>query len=143
MSTSKPRFSESTLVPVELSTGATIPLRPIKAAKTNNVYHAVLKSDGRGGHKHPGKWGVKVDASVVGGSLPEKVTIAGVTIVGVKGTSQGGNPKMTYSERISVEGLGERQFKLTISELKDGVFNVGGSLNRPGGGGSQTVATSL
>ena len=71
------------------------------------------------------------------------MTQLNVTVNGVPGVSQGGNQKVTFSERINVEGLGERQFKLSISKISDEVFNVGGSLNRPGGGGSQKVATSL
>lgn len=135
-------FSDTTIVPVELSTGATIPLRPIKA-KSGNTYHAVLKSDGRGGYKHPGKFGVKVAGPVVGGKLPESVVVNGERIRGTYGESQGGNPKVSFSARIDVPGLGERMLRLTISSLKDGNFNVGGSLNRPGGSSGAPAAESL
>jgi hypothetical protein len=121
----------TTVVPVDLSTGASIPLRPT-LAKNGNVYHAVLKGKANGSTFDPGKYGVKVDKTVVGGSLPKEATIAGKTVSAVAGTTVSGNPKVSF--RASVEIAGEKRImRLSISALPNGDFNVSGALVRLGG----------
>lgn len=129
------------IVSVDLSTGASIPLRPIKA-KTGNVYHAVLKRKMDGSFYNPGKYGVKVDSSVVGGSLPTSVKLAGTTVSAVAGTTQSGNRKVTFNAPVTIEGE-TRVLRLSISALPNGDFNVSGVLNRPGGGSGTSAVSSL
>jgi hypothetical protein len=129
------------IIAVELSTGASIPLRPI-LAKTGNVYHAVLKQKADETYYNPGKYGVKVDKSVVGGSLPKSAKLAGTTVSAVPGVTQSGNRKVTFNASVTIEGE-SRNLRLSISALPNGDFNVSGVLNRPGGGAGSKAATSL
>lgn len=129
------------IVTVELSTGASIPLRPI-SAKTGNIYHAVLKRKNDGSFYNPGKYGVKVDASVIGGSLPKSAKLAGTTVSAVPGTTQSGNTKVTFSADVVIDGQ-PRKLRLSISALPGGDFNVSGVLNRPGGAFGTAAASSL
>jgi hypothetical protein len=140
--TQKKTNLETTPIMVELSTGASLPLRPIKA-KSGNVYHAILKAKADGSKYNPGPRGQKVAPSVVGGDLPDTVKVAGETIKMDAGTTKDkGNRKVSCSQKVNVEGLGERVVRLHISALPDGTFNVSGSLNRPGGS-AQVAATAL
>lgn len=123
---------ESNPVMVELSTGASIPLRPITAKKSNNVYHATLKTKASGEKYFPGAYGVKVNPSVVGGSLPTHVIVGGTTFQAEHGKTQGGNTKVSFKGAVSIDG-NDRTLRLSISALPDGNFNVSGSLTRAGG----------
>lgn len=132
---------DTTPVTVELSTGASLPLRPI-AAKTGNIYHAVLKSKKDGTRYNPGKYGVKCAPSVVGGSLPTSAKVNGRAINGTPGTTTSGNIKVTFKADLEIDGQA-RKLSLQISKLPDGNFNVSGVLNRPGSGSNGAATSSL
>jgi hypothetical protein len=132
----------SRVVVVELSTGTSIPLRPTTSKKTGNLYHAVLKSGSRGLYD-PGKYGVKVAPSVVGGSLPNAAKVEGISVKGERGrTATSDNEKVTFSANVKVDGQ-ERRLRLSISKLPDGNFNVSGVLARPGGSKNAAPTSSL
>lgn len=128
------------VVPVELSTGTSLPLRPFQA-KTGNIYHAILKRKNDGSLYNPGKYGVKVDSAVVGGKLPDHVTVSGTRVNATPGTTTTGNRKVTFNAPVMIEGQ-SRVLRLSISALPNGDFNVSGVLNRPGGQAGAAV-TSL
>lgn len=117
---------------VKLSTGAVLPYRPA-TAKSGNVYHTILNP---ATGKAPGKFGVNVSAPVVGGKLPTHATILGVKVPLASGVvEQSGNAKVSATNVPVVLDGEPRSFSLSISQTPRG-FNVRGSLNRPGGGGS-------
>lgn len=125
---------------VELSTGASIPLRPT-TAKNGNVYHAVLGKKANGQTYVP-RFGRRVAPSVVGGSLPEKVMVAGAAVAGEPGTTSSGYKKVSFAQRVEIDGQ-ERNLYLSISKVSNDVYNVIGRLTRPGGGGASAVAVEL
>lgn len=135
--------NEQNPINIELSTGATLPLRPLKA-KSGNTYHAVLKSKADGTRYNPGKYGVKVAPSVVGGALPESVVVFGHKLTATKGVTQSGNTKVSFAGTVDADlPGGKRAVRLSISQLPDGNFNVSGVISRPGGGSVGTAVSSL
>lgn len=125
-------------IAVELSTGASIPLRGVKSVKTDNVYHAILKRKLDGSFYNPRKYGVKVDKTVIGGALPKSVKVSGSTVSAVEGKTMSGNRKVTFNAPVKVDGQ-DRVLHLSISALPNGDFNVSGSLHRPGGASGRAV----
>lgn len=127
-----------TPVMVELSTGASLPLRPAVAKKTGNPYHTILK-----GNKPAGRYGVKVDPAVVGGALPTSIKAFGKTIAKKDGVTQSGNTKVSFTETVETPA-GPRILSISISMLDNGkAYNVLGSLHRPGGAGGAKALASL
>jgi hypothetical protein len=120
------------IIKVELSTGVSLPFRGMRSAKSGNMYHAILKPKLDGSYYDPGKYGVKVAASVVGGSLPKTVKLNGATLAGVPGHTVSGNRKVTFNGDVTVDGE-PRVLKLTISALPSGDFNVSGAIHRTRG----------
>ena len=128
------------VINITLDTGATVPFRAA-TAKNGNRYFATLSVKKNGERYYNFKYGVNVVSSVVGGSLPTTATLPDGTVVAFEhSTNKSGNPVARASAKVTIDKV-EKMFRLSISQLPSGDFNVNGAINSPGGstGGPQAV----
>lgn len=134
----------STITAIEVLTaklpnGAELPLRAQVAKKSGNTYWAALarRADGS---RYFNSRGVKVKASVLGGSMPaagEKLTILGSEL-----TFQSREAKSTSvvaEGTIMVSGHGKKVCKVIITDVGEGDYNVTASVRGQGRGGSHPL----
>jgi hypothetical protein len=133
-------MSTNAVIPVRLSTGATVPFRMALSGK-GVAYHAILNpSTG----KAAGKFGVNVTPKVVGGDLPDSVEVLGQMVPLVRGTTTGKTPNpRRHAAGVPVVVDGEpKQFSIFISETKRG-FNVRGYITNPLSGSGSALRDEL
>ncbi len=126
-----------------LSTKAILPFRPATAVKSGNVYFAIL-SPSSGKYT---RYGVPVQASVVGGALPKWVEVNGTKVTLTQTAKENGQAQAVARNvpvgSVSVDGVDTPMLlSLTITDLGGDRFNVTGAVRRPGGGGGGASAVN-
>lgn len=150
-------------VQVALSTGATIPFRPYVSTTKGKTMFGICEVTPQGNRKV----NRKVLPVALGGSLPTSLNVAGVTIVGVQGVTDGkdktvkdkktgrtkvvpattpaGLPKVTFSGRITLDGK-EQSFLFWVHDwtvIGKDYYKVGGGITDPFGNTASAPAESL
>lgn len=129
-------------LPLALSTGAEIPLRPIVSG-SGNKYHATLATRKDGSKWFSPKYGVNVEGAVVGGALPTWVKFQGkrfTLVMDVSPTTGKARAHTDKPVKVTVDGE-EKQLSFRISDQGDGRFNIAASINGIGGGKKAAVST--
>jgi hypothetical protein len=127
-------------IPVDLSTGRSIPFRPAKSQKGDDIFGVINPTTGWVAHSN--SRGVNVAADVVGDGLPTYVEVLGKRVELKTGTTGTGNPKR-YAANVPVEVDGEpRAFSIRISRTQRG-YNVAGSITRRGQLGGNDLVEGL
>lgn len=117
-----------------LSTGASIPMRPY-TTKAGGLAYGIMP---KGATKAKA---VKVNKSVLGGTMPKHLTVKGVKVQAKTGTNDKGQPKAVFSTLIDLNGATKR---CTFWVHDEGThFKVGGGIITAVGGAGSVIHDEL